>query len=56
MFPETIIHEIFETNFLCEIAHYGKNLVPVFQEFFSIINKIFILTGALGTRLSFYEV
>ena len=26
-----------------------------FQEFFASINKIFILAGGLGTRLSFYE-
>ena len=28
----------------------------VFQEFFTIINKIFILAGRLDTRLSFYGV
>ena len=28
----------------------------VFEEFFTIINEIFILAGRLGTRLSFYGV
>ena len=41
---------------LCEIAHYGKSLISVFQRFFATINKIFILAGRLSTRLSFYEV
>ena len=36
--------------------HYGKILISVFQEFFASIDKIFILAGGLGTRLSFYEV
>ena len=40
----------------CEIAHYGKSLSFVFQEFFARIYKILILAGRLGTRLSFYEV
>ena len=47
-----MIHKILE----CEIAHYGKSLVSVFQEFFASINKIFILAGGLRTRLSFYGV
>ena len=51
----TIIHKIFETN-SCEIAHYEKILISVFQEFVANINKIFILAGRLGTRLTFYEV
>ena len=42
--------------FPCEIAHYGKNLISVFQEFFASINKILILAGRLSTRLLFYEV
>ena len=42
--------------FLCEIAHYRKSLISVFQEFFASINKVFILAGRLGTRLLFYEV
>ena len=41
----------------CKIAHYGKSLISVFQEFFANINnKIFILAGRLSTRLFFYEV
>ena len=51
----TIIHKISETT-LCELAQYGKSLISIFQEFFASINKIFILAGRLGTRLSFYEV
>ena len=33
-----------------------KSLISVFQEFFACINKIYILAGRLGTRLSFYEI
>ena len=51
----TITHKMFEINF-CEIAHNGKSLISVFQEFSASINKTFILAGRLGTRLSFYEV
>ena len=40
----------------CEIAHNGKSLISIFQEFSSSINKTFILAGRLGTRLSFYEL
>ena len=43
------------TIVLCEIAHYGKSLISVFQEFFASINKSFILSGTLNTKLSFYE-
>ena len=32
------------------------SLISVFQEFFDSTDKIFILTGRLGTRVSFYEV
>ena len=37
--------KIFEKNssFSCEIAHYEKILISIFQEFFSSINKTFIL-------------
>ena len=41
---------------MCEIAHYGKTLVSVFQEFFASVNKTFILAGRLSTWLSFYEI
>ena len=44
------------TQFSCEIAHYGKSLISIFQEFFASTNKMSILWGRLGTRLSFYEV
>ena len=43
-------------SFLCEIAHNGKSLISIFQEFSSSINKTFILAVGLGTRLSFYGV
>ena len=50
----SIIHKIFEANFISNSALREKfNLF--FQEFFASINKIFILAGRLGTRLSFYE-
>ena len=39
-----------------EIAHNGKSIISVFQEFSASINKTFLLAGRLGTRLSFYEV
>ena len=42
--------------FSCEAAHYEKSLIFVFQEFFTCINKRFILVGGLGTRLSFHGV
>ena len=38
------------------MAHYGKSLISVFQEFFTSLNKIFILAGRLGTRILFFEV
>ena len=45
----TIIHKIFEKlKFSCEIAHYGKSLNSIFQEFLPSINKIFILEGRLA--------
>ena len=50
MFPETIIHEILESN--SEIEHYWKSLISAVQEIFASINKIFILGGRLGTKLT----
>ena len=38
------------------IAHSGRGLVFVSQEFSASINKAFILAGGLGTRLSSYGV
>ena len=40
--------------FSCEIVHYWKDLISVFQKLFSSTDKI--LRGGLGNRLSFYEV
>ena len=37
--------------FSCEVAHYGKNLISAFEEFFANIKKICVLAGALGTKL-----
>ena len=37
--------------FSYEIRYYGKSSIPIFQGFFAIIDKIFILGGRLGTRL-----
>ena len=31
-----------------------KSFISVFQEFFASINKVFILAGGMGTRLSFF--
>ena len=38
----------------CEIAHNGKSLISVFQEFSARVNKTLISTPRLGTGLSFY--
>ena len=37
-------------------AHCGKNVVAIFWDFFTSINKVFILTEGMGNRLSYYEV
>ena len=42
--------------FSCEIAHYGKNLISAFEEFFANIKKVCALAGALGTKLWSYGV
>ena len=54
MFPEAIIDKIFEKSSGCEIAHCGKSLFSVFQEFFASIDKTFTFAGRLGAGLSFY--
>ena len=45
-----LIHGIFEINswFLCEIAHYGKGPVSVYQVIFTSTDKIFISGGGLS--------
>ena len=40
----------------CEIVHYGKILISVFEEVFASIKKILILPERSGTRLLLYEV
>ena len=56
LYGAAIIHRIFETNSGFDgIAHNGKCLISVFQEFAASIDKTFILAGGLGTGLSFYE-
>ena len=45
-----------ELWFSREIAHYGKSLISIFQEFFASIDSIFILVRGLSTWLSFYGV
>ena len=52
-----IIHKLFDTNssFHVKYVHCGKSLISVFWEFFASINKNFILTGRLGSKLLFYE-
>ena len=42
--------------FSCGVAHSGRSLISVFQDFFASINKNFILAVGLGTALSFYGV
>ena len=39
---------------LVGVAHYGKGLIFVFLGFLASINKMFIFSGGLSTRLSFY--
>ena len=58
LFPETIIHKIFEANSCCLVkwSTTGEVKFLLIKEFFASINKIFISGGELGTRLSFYEV
>ena len=38
-------------SFSCEIAHYGKISISLFQQFFGDIDKIFISGVRLGTTL-----
>ena len=38
------------------MAHKGKGLISIFQEFSSSINEAFILAGRVGAGLSFYGV
>ena len=55
----TIIHKPFETNssfHVCEIVHYGKSSISVFQEIFASTDKIFISGGRIITRQQFYKV
>ena len=40
----------------CGMAHRGKSLIYVFQEFSASIDKAFIFGVALGAGLSFYGV
>ena len=39
---------------MCEIAYNGESLISIFQKF--SFNKTFILSGGLGTVLSFYGI
>ena len=38
------------------MEHHGKGLVAIFRGLVASTSKIFILAGALDTRLSFYEI
>ena len=42
--------------FFCEVAHYGKSSISIFQDFFASTNKIFISGGGLSTKLSSMKV
>ena len=50
-FGPTVMDKIFETNLSCEIVHYGKSSISIFQEFLASINKIFFLGERPSTRL-----
>ena len=53
----TITHKISETDSGFHVKiHYRKSLITVFLEIFASINKMLILAGRLGTKLSFYGV
>ena len=52
----TISHKMFGNQFSCEISHCEKNSISVFQEIFTVTDKIFISGGGLSTRQLFYEV
>ena len=56
LFVQSVIWHLQPFTEYCEVAHYGKSLISVFQEFAASINKMLILTGRLGTRLLFYKV
>ena len=43
-------------DWLCAVAHCGRDLVAIFRDFFASISGILILAGGMGTRLSFYGV
>ena len=40
----------------CEITHYRRSSITVFQEIFGSTDKNFILGGGINTRQQFYEV
>ena len=50
----TMTHKIFEAS--SEIAHNGKSLASVFQEFSARISRAFILAWEMGAGLLFYGV
>ena len=39
-----------------KVAHGGKSLISVFQEFFGSISEIFVLAVGMAARLSSYSV
>ena len=53
LFPETIIHKIFETNSSFHVKHWNMRKLEFlfFSIFFASINTIFILTGRQGASL-----
>ena len=44
-----------QTLAFCELSHYGKGSISIFEEFSATTDKIFILGGRLGTRLLPHE-
>ena len=38
-------------SFLCEIVPYGKNPIPILDDYLASIEKVFILAGLWGTSL-----
>ena len=42
------------SRIITDTCYVWKSFISVFQEFFASINKVFILAGGMGTRLSFF--
>ena len=55
LLPKTTMDRTFETLIFSWNSALRENFNFYFSNLFAIIDKIYILTGRIGTRLSFYE-